>query len=77
MTCRENCIMLSAAALEKEGIDVHMIDHVMDKYASTKGSLITILQAAQETISLPSLPLTATPTPCWRISVSRIFTIFL
>ncbi len=57
MTCRENCIMLSAAALEKEGIDVHMIDHVMDKYASTKGSLITILQAAQEAYGYLSIEL--------------------
>ena len=57
MSCRENCIMLSAAALEKEGIDVNLLEPTMQKYGSVKGSLITILQAAQELYGYLSIEL--------------------
>ena len=43
-----NCAQASADALKSKGIDVTLLQNVLDKYAGTKGSLITILQNAQE-----------------------------
>lgn len=48
MSCKENCALASAAALEKAGIDVSLLNPVLEKYGNTEGSLITILQSAQE-----------------------------
>jgi len=48
MSCCCNCAQASADALLKAGIDVALLQPTLDKYAGVEGSLITILQAAQE-----------------------------
>jgi NADH-quinone oxidoreductase subunit E len=48
MSCCCNCAQASAEALQKAGIDVTLLQPVLDKYGAVEGSLITILQNAQE-----------------------------
>lgn len=48
MNCCCNCAQASADALKKAGIDVSLLQNVLDKYSGVEGSLITILQNAQE-----------------------------
>lgn len=48
MSCNCNCAGASAAALEKAGIDVSLLEPTFEKYGKIEGSLITILQHAQD-----------------------------
>ena len=48
MSCCCNCAQASADALLNKGIDVSLLQPTLDKYAGVEGSLITILQSAQE-----------------------------
>ena len=48
MHCDCNGLTLSAAALEKKGIDITLLKPVLDTYAEVEGSLIAILQKAQD-----------------------------
>ena len=43
-----NCAEASRVALEKAGIDVNLLRPTLDKYGKVEGSLITILQQAQD-----------------------------
>lgn len=43
-----NCASQSADALKKMGIDASLLESTFDKYAKLEGSLITILQSAQD-----------------------------
>ena len=43
------CATAEAEVLKKSGIDTELIEPVLQKYASVEGSLITILQHAQDT----------------------------
>lgn len=43
-----NCAKASSDALELIGIDVALLQPVLDKYGKVEGSLVTILQQAQE-----------------------------
>ena len=48
MHCDCNGMALSAAALKEKGIDVALLKPVLDTYAEVEGSLIAILQKAQD-----------------------------
>ena len=48
MSCNCNCAQQAFAELEKVGIDATLLEPVFDKYGKIEGSLITILQHAQD-----------------------------
>ncbi len=57
MSCSCNNVQNSLAQLEKAGIDASLLSPVLEKYGKTEGSLITILQKAQDIYGYLPVPL--------------------